>query len=77
VPVKQLTKRVSEIEARMAKIAGDIERIDRILGQPGYFEKHPENAAQASKTRAALEAELVLTEEAWLEASSALEDARA
>ncbi|MEI8145878.1 MAG: ABC-F family ATP-binding cassette domain-containing protein [Alphaproteobacteria bacterium] len=77
VPVKQLTKRVSEIEARMAKIAGDIERIDRILGQPGYFEKYPENAAQASKTRAALEAELVLTEEAWLEASSALEDARA
>ncbi len=74
---KALAKKVAEIEAGMAKLRSDIDKIDRILAQPGYFEAHPDSAAQASKTRALREKQLAEAEEAWLEASAELESATA
>ncbi|KAF0130257.1 MAG: ATP-binding cassette subfamily F member 3 [Xanthobacteraceae bacterium] len=72
---KALARRVAEIEAGMEKLRGDIDKIDRILAQPGYFEAHPDSAAQAAKTRALREKQLAEAEEAWLEASAELEAA--
>ena len=59
----------------MEKLRADIDKIDRILAQPGYFEAHPDSAAQAAKTRGLREKQLAEAEEAWLEASAALEAA--
>ena len=61
--------------ARWVQSRGDIDKIDRILAQPGYFEAHPDSAAQAAKTRALREKQLAEAEEAWLEASAELESA--
>ncbi len=72
---KALAKRVAEVEATMEKLRADIDKIDRILAQPGYFEAHPDSAAQAAKTRGIREKQLAEAEEAWLEASAALEAA--
>ncbi|MCA0320187.1 MAG: ATP-binding cassette domain-containing protein [Proteobacteria bacterium] len=72
---KALAKRVAEIEATMDKLRADIEKIDRILAQPGYFEAHPDSAAQAAKTRGVRERQLAEAEEAWLAASGELEAA--
>jgi len=72
---KALAKKVAEIEAGMEKLRGDIDKIDRILAQPGYFEAHPDSAAQAAKTRALREKQLAEAEEAWLAASGELEAA--
>lgn len=72
---KALAKKVAEIEQTMERLRGDIDKIDRILAQPGYFEAHPDSAAQAAKTRAAREKQLAEAEEAWLEASGELEAA--
>jgi ATP-binding cassette subfamily F protein 3 len=72
---KALAKRVAEIEATMDRLRADIAKIDRILAQPGYFEAHPDSAAQAAKTRGVRERQLAEAEEAWLEASGELEAA--
>jgi len=72
---KALAKKVAEIEQTMERLRGDIDKIDRILAQPGYFEAHPDSAAQAAKTRALREKQLAEAEEAWLEASGELEAA--
>jgi ATP-binding cassette subfamily F protein 3 len=70
---KALERRIAETEALMERLKADIARIDRILSQPGYFEAHAANAAEALKTRAAREAQLAAAEETWLELSSELE----
>ncbi|MBL8568305.1 MAG: ABC-F family ATP-binding cassette domain-containing protein [Phreatobacter sp.] len=72
---KALAKKVADIEATMDKLRADIEKIDRILAQPGYFEAHPDSAAQAAKTRGMRERQLADAEEAWLAASGELEAA--
>ncbi len=63
---KAQKKRIAEIEARMAKLQSDIDKIDRILAQPGYFEAHPKNAADAARVRSEREAALAQAEEEWL-----------
>ncbi|MFN3853632.1 MAG: ABC-F family ATP-binding cassette domain-containing protein [Phreatobacter sp.] len=70
---RALARRIAETEALMERLKADIARIDRILSQPGYFEAHAANAAEALKTRAAREAQLAAAEETWLELSSELE----
>jgi ATP-binding cassette subfamily F protein 3 len=72
---KALSRKIAEIEAQMAKIKAEIDKIDRILAQPGYFQAHPNNAAEATRVRALREAQLAEAEEAWLAASAELEAA--
>ncbi|MFX5785428.1 hypothetical protein ABTE36_23325, partial [Acinetobacter baumannii] len=55
------------------RLRDDIEKIDRILAQPGFFKAQPNNAAEASRLRTQRVAQLAEAEEAWLEASAELE----
>jgi ATP-binding cassette, subfamily F, member 3 len=75
--VKALAKRIAEIEATMQRLRADIEKIDRILAQPGYFQAQPANAAEAARIRAQRVEQLAEAEERWLEASAELEAASA
>lgn len=70
-----LRRAVTDAEVRMEKAKGEIEKIDRILSQPGFFEAHAANATAALKARSRLAEELEAAEEAWLLASDALEQA--
>ncbi|CAM5769282.1 ABC transporter ATP-binding protein [Labrys miyagiensis] len=70
-------ERVKQIEMAMDKLQAIIVDLDEKLARPGLFEKSPERAAEMAKARATAAERLLLAEEAWLEASAALEDAGA
>jgi ATP-binding cassette subfamily F protein 3 len=70
-------ERIKQIEAAMEKLQAIIADLDEKLSRPGLFEKSPEKAAEMAKARATAEERLLLAEEAWLEASAALEEANA
>ncbi|MBN8945046.1 MAG: ABC-F family ATP-binding cassette domain-containing protein [Rhizobiales bacterium] len=70
---KAIAKKVAEIEATMKRLRDDIEKIDRILAQPGFFKAQPNNAAEASRIRTQRVAQLAEAEDVWLQASTELE----
>ncbi|QCK87025.1 ABC-F family ATP-binding cassette domain-containing protein [Phreatobacter aquaticus] len=70
---KGLARRIGEIEAQMAKLKAEIDKIDRILAQPGYFQAHPNNATEATRIRAVKADQLASAEEEWLAVSEELE----
>ncbi|HAH10321.1 MAG TPA: glycosyl transferase family 1, partial [Alphaproteobacteria bacterium] len=61
-------KRVSDLNAKIAKV-------DKALQIPGLFEKEPERAARLAVERSNLSLALEKAELAWLEASTALDEA--
>jgi len=67
-------KRIAEAEAEMARISGIIEKIDAALALPDLFTRDPKQAAQLGKARASAADALAKAEEAWLEASSELDE---
>ena len=68
-------EKVRQIEAAMEKLQAIIVDLDEKLSRPGLFERSPDKAAEMAKARATAEERLLLAEEAWLEASAALEEA--
>lgn len=67
--------RIRQIEAAMEKLQAIIADLDEKLSKPGLFERAPDKAAEMAKARATAGERLALAEEAWLEASAALEAA--
>ena len=72
-----LRQRVTAAEAAMKKLTQAIEKIDAALGDGALFANDPAKAAQLAKERAAHVAALAQTEDEWLAASAAYEDANA
>lgn len=72
-----LKHKVAELEKEMDTFQRDIARIDVAIAAPGLFERDPARGAALSKDRAALTEHLQQAEERWLEASEALEAAKA
>jgi ATP-binding cassette subfamily F protein 3 len=70
-------EKIKQIEAAMEKLQGIIADLDEKLARPGLFERSPDKAAEMAKARATAQERLMLAEEAWLEASAALEEAGA
>ncbi|MFT4131604.1 ABC-F family ATP-binding cassette domain-containing protein [Labrys sp. (in: a-proteobacteria)] len=68
-------EKVRQIEAAMEKLQAIIVDLDEKLSRPGLFERSPDKAAEMARARATAEERLLLAEEAWLEASAALEEA--
>ncbi|GAB0115682.1 ABC-F family ATP-binding cassette domain-containing protein [Acidisoma sp. C75] len=71
-----LRRAAQEAEKKIAKLEADRARIEGILADPGFYEKY--GAAEITRGQqklAAIARELQAAEEAWLEASAALEEA--
>ncbi len=64
-------------EKAIAKLTTEIEKLDTLLADPGFYEQSPERAQQAAIARGQLARKLEAAEEAWLEAGSVYEQARA
>ncbi|MCP8940272.1 ABC-F family ATP-binding cassette domain-containing protein [Alsobacter sp. SYSU M60028] len=65
-----LKRRIEAIEARMAKFAELIARVDAVLAEPDIFQREPAKAAQFAAQRAELERNLTAAEEEWLALSA-------
>jgi ATP-binding cassette, subfamily F, member 3 len=72
IPLKQ---RISNAETEIARISGIIAKIDAALALPDLFKRDPKQAAQLGKARASAAGALAQAEEAWLAASSELDEA--
>lgn len=70
-----LRQKISDAEAEIDRIAAIIAKIDAALALPDIFAREPAKAAQLSKARSAAAEALQRAEEAWLEASTSLEQA--
>jgi len=70
-----LRKRIADAEKKIAQLTRQLEKLDATLGDGSLFASDPARAAELSKTRANVVAEIAQTEEDWLDASSALESA--
>jgi ATP-binding cassette subfamily F protein 3 len=70
-----LRKRVTEADAKVKRLAAEIEKLDRALAKPDAFTRDPATAAALAKTRSAAAAELTQAEEEWLAASEDYESA--
>jgi ATP-binding cassette, subfamily F, member 3 len=57
------------IEKDLEKKKANLERIETILSQAGYFQAHPQNAKDAVKASEKLQKDIAKLEEEWLEAS--------
>src|SRR5215218_1953952 len=72
LPLKQ---KVSQAEAEIARINGNISKIDSALALPELFKRDPKQAAQLAKARAGAESALQRAEEEWLAVSSQYDEA--
>ena len=72
-----LRKKIEAVEARMAKFAGLITKVDDMLAHPDAYAKDPAKATQLAQQRAELVRALAGAEEEWLALSEELEAASA
>ncbi len=70
-----LRKKIEAVEARMAKFAGLITKVDDMLAHPDAYAKDPAKATQLATQRAELVRALAGAEEEWLALSEELEAA--
>jgi ATP-binding cassette, subfamily F, member 3 len=71
-----LRKIAQEAEKKIAKLTADRARIEAILADPGFYEKHGgAEVVRGQQKLAAIAREIEAAEESWLEASGALEEA--
>jgi ATP-binding cassette subfamily F protein 3 len=75
--LKPLRARVKAAETAMASAEARLAEIDKALADPALFTRDPGKGAALSKERADVAAALAAAEEAWLEASAALEETAA
>jgi ATP-binding cassette subfamily F protein 3 len=72
---KPLRQRIARAEAEIARLNGEIEKLDAALADGGLFERDPSKAAAIARTRSERAAALAKAEEDWLAAGAALEAA--
>lgn len=72
-----LRKQIKEAETAMARMEGEIAKLDSRLAAPGFYEKDPREAAQLSATRAQMSEKLATEEERWITLSAELEQIEA
>jgi hypothetical protein len=72
-----LRKKIEAVEARMAKFAGLITKVDDMLAHPDAYAKDPAKATLLAQQRAELVRALAGAEEEWLALSEELEAASA
>ncbi|MCB8873786.1 ABC-F family ATP-binding cassette domain-containing protein [Acidisoma silvae] len=71
-----LRKIAQDAEKRIAKLTADKEKIEGILADPGFYEKHGgAEITRGQQKLAAIARDIEAAEEAWLEAQGALEEA--
>jgi ATP-binding cassette subfamily F protein 3 len=70
-----LRKRISDAEAKIAQLTRQLAKLDATLADGELYTRDPARAAELSKTRANVVADIAKTEEDWLAASAALETA--
>jgi ATP-binding cassette subfamily F protein 3 len=71
-----LRKIAQEAEKKIAKLTADRARIEAILADPGFYEKHGgAEVVRGQQKLAAIAREIEAAEEIWLEAQGALEEA--
>ncbi|NRA31348.1 MAG: ABC-F family ATP-binding cassette domain-containing protein, partial [Parvularculaceae bacterium] len=75
--LQPLKKKVTAAEALVDKLSAKIEKLDEDLADPTLYEADPAKAAKLNKARADAVKDLEAAEEAWLEHSSAYEEAAA
>jgi ATP-binding cassette subfamily F protein 3 len=72
---RQLKQRAEKAEREVAKLAGEIQKLDEALAAPDLFRRDPAQAAELSKRRASASASLERAETLWLEANNEYETA--
>ena len=75
VELAPLRRRIADAEAMVARLNGEITRIDTALADAGLFAREPAKAAQLSKDRSNAVNALARAEDDWLIASEELEAA--
>ena len=71
-----LRKIAQEAEKKIAKLTADRAKIEAILADPGFYEKHGgAEVVRGQQKLAAIARDIEAAEEAWLEAQGALEEA--
>jgi ATP-binding cassette subfamily F protein 3 len=70
-----LRKRISQAEAVIEKLTGQLHKLDATLADGALFARDPPRAAELAKTRAQVVAAIAKAEEEWLAASAAIETA--
>jgi ATP-binding cassette subfamily F protein 3 len=72
-----LRERVTRAEAEIARLTGEIEKLDAALAAGDVFTRDPAKAAAMAKTRSERANALARAEEDWLAAGAALQEAMA
>jgi ATP-binding cassette subfamily F protein 3 len=75
IELAPLRRRITDAEATVARLNGEIARIDTALADAGLFARDPAKAAQLSKDRSNAVNALARAEDDWLSASEAMEAA--
>ena len=74
--VTPLKRAMDEAEKRVAKLQGEVAKLDAALNTPDLYEKEPARAMTLTKQRGEAKKQLDAAEVAWLEASEAYDVAR-
>jgi ATP-binding cassette subfamily F protein 3 len=75
IELAPLRRQITDAEATVARLNGEIARIDTMLADAGLFARDPAKAAQLSKDRSNAVNALARAEDDWLTASEAMEAA--
>ena len=72
--IAPLRKKIKDTEARIAKLQGEISKIDAVLASPTIYQDGPEAITEQAKNRSDIEARLADHESQWIQLSAELEE---
>jgi ATP-binding cassette subfamily F protein 3 len=75
--VTPLKRAVDEAEKRLAKLQGELAKIEAVLNEPDFYDTVPSKVTTVTKQRADMLKQIEAAETVWLEASETYENARA
>ncbi len=75
--IEPLKKSIQEFEKTLNARQSDLEKLERALAIPGFYQQNPDKAGMFARKRSEIVAEIERLEEAGLEASEDYEEARA
>jgi ATP-binding cassette subfamily F protein 3 len=74
--IEPLKKSIQEFEKTLNKRQGDLEKLEKALAIPGFYQQSPQKAGLFARKRSEIVAEIERLEEEWLAASEDYEEAR-